>query len=136
MIPFGTVECERLSVLATAFVLALWAGGFAAGGSEKIVVTNNCPITLWIHFTEMPYTADINGGKAQKMLPNTTLVYDSLPDFGAGRCWAYYKDPGTAVNKYAPISSYNGFVENDRERGRQGCAELQRFFCRLCYAAG
>jgi len=74
MIPFGTVECERLSVLATAFVLALWAGGFAAGGSEKIVVTNNCPITLWIHFTEMPYTADINGGKAQKMLPNTTLV--------------------------------------------------------------
>ncbi|HUI92225.1 MAG TPA: hypothetical protein VLX68_08265 [Chitinivibrionales bacterium] len=101
-------------------LLILVASGFAAGGSERIVVTNNCPITLWIHFTEMPYTADINGGKAQKMLPNTAIVYDSLPDFGAGRCWAYYKDPGTVVNKYAPISSCNGFVEMTVSGGPAG----------------
>jgi hypothetical protein len=101
-------------------LLALAAAGFAAGGTEKIVVTNNCPITLWMHFTEMPYTADINGGRPQKMLPNTTIIYDSLPDFGAGRCWAYYKDPGNVVNKYAPISSYNGFVEMTVSGGPQG----------------
>jgi hypothetical protein len=64
----------RFFALAVLFLVAVHAGSFAAGGSERIVVTNNCPITLWIHFTEMPYTANINGGKAQKFLPNTTVV--------------------------------------------------------------
>jgi hypothetical protein len=104
-----------------AMLLAVFAaGGFAAGGTERLVVTNNCPITLWIHFTEMPYSADINGGRPQKLLPNTTLVYDSVANFGGGRCWAYYKDPGNVVNKYAPISSYNGFVEMTVSGGPTG----------------
>jgi hypothetical protein len=111
---------DKRFALAAILMLALSGSSVAAGGSERIVVANDCPITLWIHFTETPYTAPINGGKAQKLLPNDTLVYDSLPNFGSGRCWAYYKDPGNASNQYAPLISQNGFVEMTVSGGPKG----------------
>jgi hypothetical protein len=93
---------------------------YAAGGKQKIVIANDCPIALWIHFTETPYTAPINGGAAKKMNPMDTLIYDSLPDFGSGRCWAYYKDPGTRTSQGAPLIPENGFVEMTVSGGPTG----------------
>ncbi len=109
-----------LALTALSVVFALTGSVFAAGGTQKLVVANDCPITLWIHFTETPYTAPINGAAAQKLLPNDTLVYDSLPAFGSGRCWAYYHDPGTKTSQGAPLIPENGFVEMTVSGGPTG----------------
>ena len=97
--------------------LALAAGSLAAGGTEKLVVANECPITLWIHFTG---TANVDNGKTHKMLPHDTLVLDGVPDFGGGRCWAYYHDPGTKTSTSTPLMPENGFVEMSVNGGANG----------------
>ena len=106
--------------LAALSVFALSGSVWAAGGTQKLVIANDCPITLWIHFTETPYTAPINGAAAQKLLPNDTLVYDSVPNFGSGRCWAYYHDPGAKTSQGAPLIPENGFVEMTVSGGPTG----------------
>ena len=113
---------QRFGFIAFAvmLLLVLASGSFAAGGSQKLVIANECPITLWIHFTETPYSAPINGGKSQKLLPHDTLVYDSVPNFGSGRCWAYYHDPGTKTSQGAPLIPENGFVEMTVSGGPTG----------------
>jgi hypothetical protein len=82
-----------------------------AAGTSRIVVKNNCPIALWVHFTEMPVVAKPSNGVAIKMNPGESRLFDTLTTFGGGRCWAYYKDPGKVSSFVAPLSSYNGFCE-------------------------
>jgi hypothetical protein len=86
-------------------------GGANAAGGSRIVVKNDCPITLWIHFTEMPVAAKPGNGRAVKMAPGDIRLFDTLQPFGGGRCWAYYKDPGAMSSYVAPLSSFNGFCE-------------------------
>ncbi|HUI92731.1 MAG TPA: hypothetical protein VLX68_10830 [Chitinivibrionales bacterium] len=99
-------------------VLAIFVlSAHSLAGNQKVVVANDCPITLWIHFTGNPAP---DGGITHKMLPMDTLVFDNWPDFGAGRCWAYYHDPGTKTNPSAPILPENGFVEMTVSGGSTG----------------
>jgi hypothetical protein len=106
--------------LAALSVFVLSGSVWAAGGTQKLVIANDCPITLWIHFTETPYSAPINGAAAKKMNPMDTLIYDSVPNFGSGRCWAYYHDPGTKTSQGAPLIPENGFVEMTVSGGPNG----------------
>src|SRR5271157_1430553 len=87
------------------------------GGTQKVVVANDCPITLWIHFTGNPAP---DGGITHKMAPNDTLTFTNWPDFGAGRCWAYYHDQGTKTNESEQIMPENGFVEMTVSGGATG----------------
>ena len=50
----------------TVVVFVLSGSVLAAGGTQKLVMANDCPIALWIHFTETPYTAPINGAPLKK----------------------------------------------------------------------
>jgi hypothetical protein len=110
MVPKMTGFAQLIVCICTMTVLGGALPCFA-GGTSKIRIINNCPITLWVHLTEMPAVNRINGGRAARLLPGATVSYNNVAPFGGGRCWAYYQDPGDKSSYVAPLNAHNGFVE-------------------------
>jgi gliding motility-associated-like protein len=92
-----------------------------AQNESKIHVVNNCPFPIWSHaFAVKRFTSEaypINDGYPLLLNSGDTLLYDSLPQIGGGRIYGYYKEPPMQSDLWAPLSSYNQFVEMTVETG-------------------
>ncbi len=89
----------------------------------EIRVINRCPFPLWSHafayklFT--PTVQPIDSGASRLLNTGDSIIYSNLPPIGGGRLYAYYKEPPAgAKSLYAPVSTYNQFVEMTLESGR------------------